>query len=153
MGLSTIMLVIMGGVGVNVFSGFVKAKAAEELQYNTQFVTETIRTLVTQAENITLPTSADTSAVLSLEMADTVKNPTIIDVVDGRVRVRAGAGEAEFITGTSVSVTSVEFSNVMYEEGVGSLRVVLQLGLRNPDDRTIYYASSTVHTTINLQYP
>lgn len=153
MGLSTIMVVLIGGIGVNVFSGFVKAKASEELQYNTQFVTEKIRTIVSQGEDIITPSVGETSDYISIAMTDISKNPTVIDIVDGRVRVSEGEGEAQFISGSSVVASAAEFSNVTYSDGVGSLRAVLHLGLRNPEDRTIYFASSTLYTTVNLQYP
>jgi Tfp pilus assembly protein PilV len=151
--LSTVMVILMGGIGANVFSGFVKAKAAEELQYNTQFVTEKIRSLASQAESIAAPVAGETASVLSLVMSDTSKNPTIIDLVDGRVRLKEGEGEAQFISGSSMDISVAEFSNVTYNDGIGSLRVVLQIGPRNREDRVIYFASTTVYTTVNLQYP
>lgn len=153
MALSTMMVVLMGGVGVNVFSGFVKSKAAEELQYNTQFVTEKIRSTTSQAEAINTPLAGESGSILSLAMSDPSKDPTIIDVSEGRVRIREGADEAEFISGAGVDVYSVEFLNVTPAESIGSMRAVLHMGLRNPEDRTIHYASSTIYTTVNLLYP
>lgn len=153
MALSTMMVALMGGIGVNVFSGFVKSKAAEELQYNTQFVTEKIRSTISQAEAITAPAQGESGTVLSLTMSDAAKDPTVIDVSEGRVRIREGAGAAEFISGDGVDVYSAEFLNVTPAESVGSVRAVLHMGLRNPEDRTIHYASSTIYTTVNLLYP
>lgn len=153
MALSTILVVLMGGIGANVFSGFVKVKAAEELRYNTQFVTEKIRSLASQAESISAPVPGESSSILALRVSDISKDPTIIDVTDGRVTVTEGGGEPQFISGSGVDVSAVDFSNVTQDEGVGSLRVIMQMGLRNPEDRTVYFASSTIYTTINLQYP
>ncbi|OGG65097.1 hypothetical protein A3I99_03920 [Candidatus Kaiserbacteria bacterium RIFCSPLOWO2_02_FULL_45_11b] len=153
MALSTILVVLIGGIGANVFSGFVKVKAAEELRYNTQFVTEKIRDLVSQADSISTPVAGESSSALTLRMSDVSKDPTVIEVVDGRVTLLEGVGELQFISGTDVDVFGVEFSNITYDEGVGSLRVILEMGLRNPEDRTIYFASSTIYTTVNLQYP
>src|SRR3990167_10750024 len=153
MALSTILVVLIGGIGANVFSGFVKVKAAEELRYNTQFVTEKIRSLVSQAESISVPVAGESSTSLTLRVSDVSKDPTIIDVSDGRVMLLEGEGEPQYISGTNVDVFGVEFSNVTYDEGVGSLQVILQMGLRNPEDRTVYFASSTTYTTVNLQYP
>src|SRR3990167_3769099 len=151
MALSTILVVLIGGIGANVFSGFVKVKAAEELRYNTQFVTEKIRDLVSQADSISTPVAGESSSALTLRMSDVSKDPTVIEVVDGRVTLLEGVGELQFISGTDVDVFGVEFSNITYDEGVGSLRVILEMGLRNPEDRTIYFASSTIYTTVNLE--
>ncbi len=153
MALSTIMVVLLAGIGANVFSGFVRAKAAEELQYNTQFVTEKIRNLASQAEAISDPGTGETSDTLTLTMSDISKNPTVIDVVDGRMRIQEGITAPQFISGANVDVSTLEFSNVTYDGAIGSLRVILHLGLHNPEDRNIHIASSTIYTTVNLQYP
>src|SRR3989338_8137444 len=84
MALSTILVVLIGGIGANVFSGFVKVKAAEELRYNTQFVTEKIRSLVSQAESISAPVAGESSTSLTLRMSDVSQDPTVIEGGDGR---------------------------------------------------------------------
>jgi hypothetical protein len=131
----------------------VKAKAAEELQYNTQFVTEKIRNTISQAESIVSPANGESGTALELSVSDSAKNPTIIDVNEGRIRIREGVNEAQYISGGAVDVLSAEFVNVTPALSAGSVRVVLHMGLRNPEDRTVHYASSTIYTTINLRYP
>ncbi len=151
--LSVIMVVLLGGIGVNVLSSLTNAKAQEELQYNAQFVTEKIHSLVSEAEAIEAPLRNATSSTLQLTRSDLSKNPTIIEVVAGRLQVREGAGESQVLSGSNVVVTATEFSNLTYEGGKGSVRLAFQLGLYNPDNRTALKTNATFYTTINLKYP
>ena len=86
-------------------------------------------------------------------MSDSIKNPTVIDVIDGRVQVQEGEGEPQPLSGRSVVVSDIEFSNVTPAGGLGSVRVALPMSLFNPSNRTVLRASTTLYTTINLQYP
>jgi len=140
-------------IGVNILSGMASSKAEEELQYNAQFVIEKIRTLVGGAESIESPSVGATSSVLSLTMSDSLKDPTVITMADERVQLQEGSGEPQLLSGSSVVVSNVEFSNVTYENGQGSVRVILPIELLNPDNRTMLRASTTLYTTINLQSP
>ena len=152
LGLSVIMVSLISAIGVNVMSSMASAKAEEDLQYNAQFVTEKLRILVGEAESIAFPVAGEASTTLSLVMSDPVKNPTIIDVVDGNVRVRAG-GETKFLLGENFLASGVEFYNVTYGGGSGSVRVVLPISLPNLGSRAFLRASSTLQTTFSLQYP
>lgn len=151
--LSVVMVSLIGGIGVNVLSGMASAKVEEELQYNAQFVTEKIRATVSEAESIDSPSAGATSSVLSLTMSDPKKTPTVIDVFGGSVRLQQGEGEAQILSGNGILVSDIEFSNVTSLVGAGSVRVVLPMELVNPNNRTVLRASSTLRTTINLQYP
>src|SRR3989344_8527886 len=98
MALSSILVVVIGGIGANVFSGFVKVKAAEELRYNTQFVTEKIRDLVSQADSISTPVAGGASSAPPLRMSVGSKDPTAFLVGDGRGTLLEGGGGCQVIS-------------------------------------------------------
>lgn len=151
--LSVVMVVLISGIGVNVLSGLMSTKAEEEIQYNAQFINEKIRILVGQADGIFVPARAATSTSLSLVMSDPGKNPTVINVLEGSLQIQEGSGDPEPLSGSGVVISDVEFSNVTYEGGSGSVRIKMNMGLYNPGNRTVLRASTTLYTTVNLQYP
>lgn len=151
--LSVIMVALIGGIGVNVLTTLASAKAEEELQYNAQFITEKIRMLVSEAEGIDAPLSGATSTVLSLAMSNSAKNPTTIEVVDGRVFIQEGSETPQVLSGSSVVVSALTFSNVTNAGGVGAVRIGFDMGLQNADIRPASRTSTSIYTTVNLQYP
>lgn len=151
--ISVVMVVLIGSVGVNVLTTLASVHTEEELQYNSQFITEKIRTIVNDAETIGIPTSGATSSVLSLTMSDPAKNPTIIDVVDGRLRMQEGSDTPQFLSGQNVVVSAVTFSNVTYMGSDGTVRVSFDIYVQNSNIKPSSHAITTIVTTINLQYP
>lgn len=151
--LSVVMVALVGGIGVNVLQSSLNSRAEEKLQYNNQFVTEKLFRLISEAEAVQTPEPTTASSTLSLIMVDPEKNPTIIDVVAGRLRLQEGLAEPVFLSGSDIIVTEAEFSNVTYVGGIGTIRVVLGLGLHAANDETTVLASTTLSTTINLKYP
>lgn len=151
--LSVVMVALMGGIGVNVMSGMLSTKAEEELEYSNQFITETIRRIGSEATAIESPLSGEASSSLMLSMLDTSKNPTLIQIRDNQLIVQQGASAPLILSGRNIVVSDIEFSNVTYEGGEGSVRMELSMGLVNPSNRTVLRASTTAYTTINMKYP
>jgi len=151
--LSAVMVALIGGIGVNVLSGLTGAKAEEDLQYNAQFVFEKIRPLVTAAGSIEIPRTGATSSSLVLRSEDLAKDPTVIDVVNGRIRVQKGNAEAQLLSGRNTVVSDLVFSNVTYEDGPGSVQIVMPIGMVNQGGGGGPGVSTTLQTTINLRYP
>ena len=152
MSLSVIMVTLIGGVGVNVLSSITSAKVEEDLQYNALFVIEKIRTYMYDSVGIETPSITGTSSILTLTMSDPLKNPTVIESIEGSIFVQEGTGEPLMLSGRNI-ITSAEFINVTPSGGAGTLRIELQMGLPavrsgiNPRNNTAF------STTINLQHP
>ncbi|MCA9355886.1 type II secretion system protein [Candidatus Kaiserbacteria bacterium] len=151
--ISVVMIALIGSIGVNVLLDVMGSRAKEELHYNVQFAGEKIRLLTSQAESVLEPIQASTSSVLVLKMEDPNNDPTVIDVIDGRIRVQEGMSEPEILSGENIFVSTVEFLNVSRGDEVGSLRLVLGMRVLNPGNRTELQSSTTLYTTMNLQYP
>ena len=150
--LSVVMVTLIGGVGVNVLSSITSAQVEEDLQYNALFVTEKIRTYIYNSEGIETPLVTGTSSRIALTMNDPLKNPTIIETIEGSIFVQEGNREPQILTGRNI-ITSAEFTNVTGVNGEGTLRIALNMGIppvrsgMNPRSGSIFY------TTINQQHP
>ncbi|MFZ2252827.1 MAG: type II secretion system protein [Minisyncoccia bacterium] len=150
--LSVVMVTLIGGVGVNVLSSITSARVEEDLQYNALFVIEKVQTYLYSAEGIETPLTTGTSSRLTLTMSDPLKNPTIIETIEGSIFVKEGEGEPLMLSGRNV-ISSAEFTNVTEDEEGSTLRIGLHLEMPavrsgiNPRSSTAFY------TTINLQHP
>ncbi len=150
--LSVIMIALIGGIGVNILRGRVNVKIQEELQYNAQFLTEKLQTLILEAEAIQVPVAYSTSSSLSLVMKDGAKNPTIIDVADGQLRIKEGDNNPVILSGKDIIISDMEIFNVTHPGSFGTVRVVLQLGMIGSNNFTSQ-SKMSISTTVNLQYP
>ncbi len=112
------MLLILSSIGAAVLTSRMKANDLEEIQYNAEFVHEKIRSIVSSAESVVAPLSGVASNSLTLEMSDTAKNPTVIDVYEGSIRIKEGANESVLLTNNVVSVTDVLFTHTAHEGSV-----------------------------------
>lgn len=152
MSLSVIMVTLIGGVGVNVLLSITKAKVEEDLQYNALFVVEKISTLIHDSEGIITPLATGTSSVLSLDMSDPLKNPTVIEAIGGSVYVTEGGGEPLMLSGRNV-VTIMEFTNVTQNETNLSLRIALQMEIATERVGTNSRSTTEFYTTVNSIQP
>ena len=144
------MVVVLGGIGVHVLEIRAKAHAQEEVRYTAAFITEKIRVSVDGAHTILTPSMNATGTVLTLQMHDPEKNPTVFDSVDGQVRMQEGSGSPAVLSVDGV-VPTLEFSNVTQEDGPGSIRYILHLESYNPEQRIALSASSTFYTTVSIR--
>lgn len=152
--ISTVMVVLLGGIGVHALSNIEYTKSQEEIQYNAQFMTETIQKIVLDAETIQTPVSRATSSKLILITNDASKNPISIEVVDGALLLQQGSGASETLSGESMYVKAIEFSNVSPPgSDTSSLRVRLTLDLSHSGGLVIPDRETSFYTTINQNYP
>lgn len=152
--LASTMTLILGNIGVNVLEVRAKAHAQEEVQYHAQFATETIRSSIENATAILTPSNTATSATLSLAMANPSLHPTVFTLMNGRIRMQEGTGIPQILTGNNVVVPVLEFLNVTRGDKAmnDSIRFRLSVESYNPENRTVYAASSTFITTVNTHY-
>lgn len=149
--LTTIMISILGGIGVNVLLSNAKAHAREEVGYNAHFVFEKIERVIHEAESITGPTGNATSSTLTLTMSDAEKDPTVVTVTEGVVTITKGIGPALALTASEVTVTDLTFSDVSFPGMSPSVRIEMTIEAFNPEGRKAYEARETLYTTVNLR--
>ena len=96
-----------------VFGG-VRSAVEQEVSQNLRFVTHRINYEVRNSSGI----NSATSGSLSLSYDDSLRNPTIIDLSDGRVRIGYGSsGDCPvsspcFLTSNDVTVTTLNFQKI-----------------------------------------
>ena len=150
-GLVGIILVVAGAIGLNVLFGKAKLAAIEEVSQNARFIIEKIADRVRNAEAINSPSQGTTTFLLSLQMSDPAKDPTVFDVSGNSLRMQEGGGAAITITSSEVIVSGVQFSNISYPDTPGTVRIQMTVKFVNLDSRQEYNFEKTFYTTTNIR--
>ncbi len=159
-GFSLIELIIYVALVSIIVTGFVsfaidlaassqKAKVQLQVQQNARFAMETILREIRQAQGLDELNSTFGAhpGAITLEQADPLNDPTVIDVENGILRIMRGAQGTEEITDESLEITDLVFENLSTPGRVQVLRVALTLRHANPDQSEIFEADSTLYGT------
>lgn len=123
----------------------VKAQSVAEVEQQGALALKTMTQLIRNASAITSPSVGATSSLLTLTVPIGAKSPTIIDVVDGALRIKEGAESAINLTDSRVSTTNIIFSNLSDGSPHGSIRIQFTLNRNNVSSTNEYnYAQNFV---------
>ncbi len=112
-----------------------------------QIITQTIR----NAENITSPSVGVSGVSLTLNVVDTLDDPTIFDLASGAIRIKEGAGANIPLTNSHVTVSALSFQNLSRASTPGIVRVSFTITYVNPEGRKEYDFSKTFHGSASLR--
>ena len=149
-----IILVAMTGFLWNVILGNMKETAHIEVQQNGRFaiikMTQEIKKATGIISPLLLPPPLNISDTLSLTLAADHLNPTVFDVVGGKLRITQGGSSPYELTSDQVIVSSLQFTNLSYLDTPGTIRIEMTIDHINPGARTEYEASSSLKSSITL---
>jgi len=126
-GITGIMLGVLGGMGVNVLTSTVKTEALEEVNYNAQNLFLNIVASVHGGDEIITPSLGATSSQLVLAMSDAERNPTIYTVEDGVMMLQEGNSVPMRISTRSVTVSEVTFMRLGAPHSSGAVQIHIAL--------------------------
>lgn len=147
----------VGFVSFSIALSNVKAKAlvSSEVQSNGRVALGLITQRIKSANGVNLGTSAFgvDPGVLSLSMASSTLNPTIIDLDqnDGRVRIKEGLQPSVFVTSDSVKVTNFMFTNLSSLSSRENIRVEMNIEYDNPSGDVEYQFSQNLRSAASLR--
>lgn len=147
--LATFLVVIISFLWTIIF-GNIKEISFQEIQQNGRFVLTKITQETKKATGINSPLPGFTSSTLSLAMAAPYLNPTVFDVVSGKLRITQGAVGPYILTSDQVTISSLQFTNLSYLDSPGTIQIEMTIGRNNPGARTEYAASINLKSSITL---
>lgn len=121
----------------------VKSSIHQELNHNIRFATKRIAFEIRNTQSI----NSITSTSISLAMSDSARNPTIIDLSGGRVRIGFGSSGSCpttspcSLTSDDVSITNLAFTNL---SSGSSININFSISGETSGDRPEYQASQTI---------
>jgi len=129
-----------------------KSQSMREVQQNSRFVISRITQEIKAASDINLEQSVFDShpGVLSLQMAEAEKNPTVFDTSDGILRITQVTSSPDNLTTNQVEIANLIFTNLGPVAGRKNIGINLTIQFKNPE-RKEFNASSTVKTAITLR--
>lgn len=112
-----------------------------------QATTQTVR----NATTINTPTQGLSSTSLSVNVADSAKNPTIFDLSSGVIRMKEGGGSPVSLTNLKVVVSNLSFQNLSRTDTPGTVRIQFTITHVNPGGRQEYNFSKTFYGSATLR--
>lgn len=134
-------------------SARVKNQTVAEVEQQGAQVMRTITQLVRNAASITTPAVGASGATLSLATYDTAKNPTVLSVQSGRVRITEAGAVAVPLTNGRVSVSGFTVQNVSRSGSPGNVRIQFTVTAVNPSGRQEYTFQKTFVGSASLRAP
>lgn len=145
------ILLVFFNFGWEVVYGDVKSQTIREVQQNSRFTMEKITESILSASGINTPLNGNFSDSLSLEMQDLNLTPTVFEVSDGRLIITQGSNTPYQLTNNRVRVSSLQFSNLSYENTPGTIRSEMTIEYFNPANLNQYEASLSTENTVSLR--
>lgn len=123
---------------------------SEVEQQGVQMMQATIQT-VRNATTINTPTQGLSSTSLSVNVADSAKNPTIFDLSSGVIRMKEGGGSPVSLINSKVVVSNLSFQNLSRTDTPGTVRIQFTITHVNPEGRQEYNFSKTFYGSATLR--
>lgn len=144
------ILVLMTGFLWNIISGNIKETAYQEVQQNGRFALTKITQEIKKATAINNPLPGSSSNTLSLTMADANLNPTIFEVIGGKLEITQGGQGPYELSSDQVAVSNLQFTNLSYQNTPGTIRIEITIEHLNPRGTNEYQASIDLKSTVSL---
>lgn len=145
-----IYTVIVGGflavaavLAMQIIQGGIKARALRELRDNADFAMIKISQAIKNSEeleNIKDPGDSDSELELKFQDSENIR----FELSQDKIIMQEGSGSALAITSDSVSISSLIFTNISFENKLPVVKV--KINLENND------ASTTIENTIALRF-
>lgn len=145
------ILLVASNFGLEIIYGNIKSQSIREVQQNSRFAMEKIVESILSAASINSPLGGNSSNSLFLEMQDLNLNPTIFEVSEGRLIITQRGNGPYGLTNDRVRVSSLQFTNLSYENTPGTIKVQMTIEHLNPHNLNQYEASLSTENTISLR--
>jgi prepilin-type N-terminal cleavage/methylation domain-containing protein len=144
------VLVLSVGFLWDMVFGQIKEASYEEVQENSRFALMKISQEIKRAKAVNNPAPGFSSNTLSLSMNNPSFNPTIFDVVDGKLRITIGSSGPYELTSNQVIVNSLRFTNLSYPNTPGIIRIEMTVSHINPGNQSEYQAVINLSSSVSL---
>ncbi len=156
------LLLYVGIVAAIVFSiaGFlsllmqsrVKNQTIAEVEQQGVHVMQLITQTVRNADSINSPAQGEGDDVLSLQVFDSTKSPTVFEIVDNAFTIKEGTAARVSITSSRVIASNpLLFQNLSRTGTPGTIRIQFTLTHVNPSGRNEYNYTKTFYGTATLR--
>ena len=116
----------------------IKNQTVSEVEHQGMQVMQLITQTIRNAESITFPTQGASGSSLTIDVVDSLDDPTTFDFLSGVIRITEGAGGAIDLTNSRISASGFSFQNLSKAGTDGTIRIIFTLTHINPEGRNEY---------------
>lgn len=138
---------------LDILDGQQKARSYQEVQQNARAAMDRIVQEIRAANdlNTTDSTFGAHPGYLSLSHEDSSKNPTIFSVASEKLVIKQGSSATSTLTSDAVRITNLIFTDLSVANRTKNIRISMRVEHVNPDNVTIFTASTTMETSVTIR--
>lgn len=130
-----------------------QAQSLTEVEQQGLHAMEIITAVIRGAESVTAPGTGSAASALTLDVVDASKDPTVIDLSGGALRITEGAGTSVVLTSSRVTASSLTFSNYSRASMLGTIRIQFTLTYASQNVGHEYTYTRTFVGSASLRHP
>lgn len=152
---AALISIIMGMVLLVVFQiveSQDRSRAKTEVEEETNFLISKIKWALSGVDVINIPTSGASGSTLSVNKFNFSRNPVVIDIASGSLRIVSGTSMPAILNSGAVSVPNIIFQHIAQTSTTApAIKTTLSVQFNPRGAYRFYETSSTVETTIYLR--
>ncbi len=139
------IIVTLGLVSMNIFSVGARTNAIQEVAHNGRFAMHKIGSTINEADSLIAPETQ--GQLLHLTFNDPLRDPTVFDVSNGKLRITEGSGDPIELTTSKVNIDRILFKKVADD----SVKVEINISFYNPQNLPEHEFSSFFTSSFTLR--
>ena len=151
LGITSILVVSVSFFFISLLQARVKFQTISEVEQQGEQVMQQITQTVRNSSSITSPATGATTAALTVVVPTGSLSPSVFDLSGGVIRITEGAGAAQPLTTTAVTVSGLSFQNLTRPTTQGVVRISFTLTRANPGTKNEYSYTKTFRSTATLR--
>lgn len=128
-----------------------RSQVISDVEYHGYRIMDTIGFAVRNAQNITIPAAGNISPGITLNMADTLKDPTVFFLDNGVLKVQEAGSQFVDMSNEHIIVSDISFENLSRPDTPGTIKYSFTLKYNNPANRGEYSYSKTFYSSASLR--
>ena len=151
--LTSIVLVLALNFITDAFFARVKSEAVLVTGSNARFGMERMIQDIREAKAVNVGSSVfgTNPGVLSLQMPDGAKDPTVFDVSSGQLRVASGGSGPFALTSSTVTVSNLVFTNLSSTPKTKDIKIQVTVETGQSVERPEFKATATLESSATLR--
>lgn len=149
--LLAVLLMAAVGLLALVLQSRVRSQVIIEVEQQGDQLLYLINQTIRNSEGVNSPLPNASSALLSLNLVDLAKDPTIFQISGGAITIQEGVSTPETLTSSRLVVSDLKFSNYSLNGTPGSLLIEFNLAQVNPDGRPEYNYQKRFYGSASLR--
>jgi len=145
----TVMLILSGMLGT-LYSARIRIQSAAEVDQVGSLILSRVLLISKNAKSVNSPLAGANNSTLNLNVDDSSKNPTIVNLVNGEIQIQEGSASPVTFGASRLIASDLLFENLARPGTPAIIRVSFTLAYKNPTNRSEYAVTKLFFGTASL---